>query len=53
MNIRNPMLEDIKNNYPLAFEAGIIASMAIEEESSTKIDENEVGYLALHIGGCN
>lgn len=50
MNIRNPMLEDIKNNYPLAFEAGIIASMAIEEESSTKIDENEVGYLALHIG---
>ena len=25
MNVRNPMLEDIKKNYPLAFEAGIIA----------------------------
>lgn len=50
MNIRNPMLEDIKKNYPLAFEAGVIASIAIEEQTLTKIDENEVGYLALHIG---
>ncbi|SER61573.1 lichenan operon transcriptional antiterminator [Gracilibacillus ureilyticus] len=50
MNIRNPMLDDIKRNYPLAFEAGIIAGLAIEEETATKIDENEVGYLALHIG---
>src|SRR5699024_9248159 len=31
MNIRNPMLADIKKNYPLAFEAGIIASLAIEK----------------------
>ena len=50
MNIRNPMLADIKKNYPLAFEAGIIASLAIEKHTGTKIDENEVGYLALHIG---
>ncbi|GAE92848.1 transcriptional antiterminator [Gracilibacillus boraciitolerans JCM 21714] len=50
MNIRNPMLDDIKRNYPLAFEAGIIASLAIEKETVTRIDENEVGYLALHIG---
>lgn len=50
MNIRNPMLEDIKKNYPLAFEAGIIAGLAIEEETGTEINENEVGYLALHIG---
>lgn len=50
MNIRNPLLADIKKNYPLAFEAGIIAGLAIEEKSGTEIDENEVGYLALHIG---
>lgn len=50
MNIRNPMLADIKKNYPLAFEAGIIAGLAIEKYTGTKIDENEVGYLALHIG---
>ena len=50
MNIRNPMLEDIKKNYPLAFEAGIIAGLAVNESIGTVIDENEIGYLALHIG---
>lgn len=50
MNIRNPMLEDIKKNYPLAFEAGVVAGLAIEEHTGTEMDENEVGYLALHIG---
>ncbi|MFT9486220.1 transcription antiterminator [Tepidibacillus infernus] len=50
MNFRNPMLQDIKKNYPLAFEAGIIAGLAIEEYTGTEINENEVGYLALHIG---
>ncbi|MUK87648.1 PRD domain-containing protein [Ornithinibacillus sp. L9] len=50
MNIRNPMIEDIKKNYPLAFEAAVIAGIAIGEHTGTNIDENEVGYLALHIG---
>ncbi|SDM46924.1 BglG family transcription antiterminator [Sediminibacillus halophilus] len=50
MNIRNPMLEDIKTNYPLAFEAGLIAGLVLEEYTDAKIDENEIGYLALHIG---
>ncbi|SDK19887.1 BglG family transcription antiterminator [Sediminibacillus albus] len=50
MNIRNPMLEDIKTSYPLAFEAGIIAGLALEDHTGAKIDENEIGYLALHIG---
>lgn len=50
MNIRNPLIEDIKKNYPLAFEAGIIAGLAIEDQTETIINENEIGYLALHIG---
>lgn len=50
MNIRNPMLKDIKNNYPLAYEAGIIAGLTIKEHIGVEIDENEIGYLALHIG---
>jgi len=50
MNIRNPMLEAIKVNYPVAFEAGIIATQVIEEEYKIKVDENEVGYIALHFG---
>jgi len=50
MNIRNPMLSEIKNNYPLAYEAGIIAGLAIKEYIGIEMDENEIGYLALHIG---
>lgn len=50
MNIRNPMLEDIKKNYPLAFETGVTAGVVIEEHTGISIDENEVGYLALHFG---
>jgi len=50
MNIRNPMLEDIKSNYPLAFETGLVASLVLEDELSMSIDEDEVAYLALHIG---
>ncbi|WFT73967.1 BglG family transcription antiterminator [Halobacillus naozhouensis] len=50
MNIRNPMIDDIKSNYPLVFEAGIAAGMVLEEEMGVAIDENEIGYLALHIG---
>ncbi|MDZ7834823.1 MAG: PRD domain-containing protein [Alkalibacterium sp.] len=50
MTIRNPMLEDIKNNYPLAFEAVILAALVLDKELNVSIDENEVAYLALHIG---
>ncbi|CDQ38827.1 MULTISPECIES: BglG family transcription antiterminator [Virgibacillus] len=50
MNIRNPLLEEIKRKYPLAFEAGILAGLVIEEETGSEIDENEIGYIALHIG---
>ncbi|MDY0393991.1 BglG family transcription antiterminator [Virgibacillus halophilus] len=50
MNVRNPMLSEIKRNYPLAFEAGVIFGLAFEDVTGIKIDENEVGYLALHIG---
>ncbi|MEC6747230.1 BglG family transcription antiterminator [Marinilactibacillus sp. XAAS-LB27] len=50
MNIRNPMLEDIKSHYPLAFEAGITAATVINQTLSVEIDENEVAYIALHLG---
>lgn len=50
MNLRNPMLAAIKEHYPLAFEAGIIAGMVIKEQTDIDIHENEIGYLALHFG---
>ncbi|BAD63026.1 transcriptional antiterminator of lichenan operon [Shouchella clausii KSM-K16] len=50
MNIRNPMLADIKQHYTLAFEAAVIGQAVIKDKLGISIDENEIGYLALHIG---
>lgn len=48
MNIRNPMLNEIKQNYPFAFDLGIVASKMIEKDLKVQISESEIGYLALH-----
>ncbi|ALP38457.1 PTS fructose transporter subunit IIA [Paenibacillus sp. IHB B 3084] len=50
MNIRNPMLDHVKNNYPLAFQAGVIGAKLIESKLNLAIPETEMGYLAIHIG---
>jgi lichenan operon transcriptional antiterminator len=51
MKIRNSLLYDIKKNYVLAYEVASFFSKIINEDMSIDIDENEVGYLALHFGG--
>ncbi|MGZ9816733.1 BglG family transcription antiterminator [Peribacillus simplex] len=51
MNLRNPLLQEIKSNYPLAFEASIVAGRVIKQKSGIDMHENEIGYIALHIGG--
>ncbi|WP_432718518.1 BglG family transcription antiterminator [Pectinatus frisingensis] len=50
MNIRNELLKTIKNDYPLAFQMGIIAGKVVEENDQIKVNENEIGYIALHFG---
>lgn len=48
MNIRNPMLNEIKQNYPFAFDIALVASKMIEKDLKVQISESEIGYLALH-----
>lgn len=50
MNIRNDILDVIKNEYPLAFQVAVIASKVIEEKEHIPVDENEIGYIAVHFG---
>jgi len=50
MNIRNPLLQDIKKKYPTAFEGAIVASRCIEEYLGMEVAEDEIAYIALHIG---
>ncbi|NRR75150.1 transcription antiterminator [Tetragenococcus halophilus] len=49
MNLRNPLLEEIKNKYLFSYEAALtIAAEVIKESLGITIDENEIGYIALH-----
>ncbi len=47
---RNPILDLIKERHPLLFYVAGIASRYLEEETGVRIPEEEVGYLAAHLG---
>ncbi|HLR63642.1 MAG TPA: BglG family transcription antiterminator [Lentibacillus sp.] len=49
MNIRNPMLEEIKMKYPLSFEAALMSADVLYEQLDIHVNEDEIGYIALHI----
>ncbi|PGL73214.1 BglG family transcription antiterminator [Bacillus sp. AFS055030] len=50
LNIRNPLLSEIKRKYPSAFEGAAIASRCIEDYLAIQVEENEIAYIAMHIG---
>lgn len=50
MNIRNDILKLIKTNYPLAFDMALIAGEVMKQEENVNINENEIGFLAIHFG---
>ncbi|WP_239253744.1 BglG family transcription antiterminator [Listeria ilorinensis] len=49
MNIDNPYLPDLKQNYPLAFELGIASKNVLESELGVSVSEAEAGYIAIHL----
>lgn len=49
LRIQNPLLHEIKNNNLVAFEMGVCCANVIEKEINVEVDENEIGYLALHL----
>lgn len=50
MAVDNIYLQEIKKKYPLVFEMGIRLANIISDKTQIKIDENEIGFLALHLG---
>jgi mannitol operon transcriptional antiterminator len=50
LNIRNPLLEEIKSNYPRIFEISRKSSKILEEYIDVNIPESEIGYIAMHLG---
>ncbi|MGN2371214.1 BglG family transcription antiterminator [Clostridium cagae] len=47
---KNPMLKEIKEKYKLPYEVAKIAASVIEDKYQVQVEDDEVGYLALHFG---
>lgn len=47
MQIDNPILDDIRNRYPLAFAMAIDSSAVLARRYGAAPSENEVGYIAM------
>ncbi|MGF7060467.1 BglG family transcription antiterminator [Brassicibacter mesophilus] len=50
LSLRNPLLGDIKSNYPSVFGAAWATSVLFEKYLGVKVNEEEIGYIAIHIG---
>lgn len=50
LNIRNPLIQMIKNNYPLAFEITLTAVSKVFCKQPFVLNEEDVGYVSVHIG---
>lgn len=50
MEVSNVYLQEIKRKYPLVFEMGIRVARYLEEQLGEEINENEIGFLSLHLG---
>ncbi|MFQ9515786.1 MAG: BglG family transcription antiterminator [Eubacterium sp.] len=50
LNIRNPLINTIKTNYPLAFEITLTAVTKVFSKQPFVLNEEDVGYVSVHIG---
>lgn len=50
INIPNPLLANIKQHYPMAYDVTLAAVSSWGKYTPYAISENEVGFLVLHIG---
>ena len=50
MNIFNPILKDIREEYPDVFHRCAQASRIIERETHEQVHDEEIGFLAMHFG---
>ncbi|MTI47544.1 BglG family transcription antiterminator [Sporosalibacterium faouarense] len=50
LSLRNPILKEIKTNYPSVFGAAWATSVLFEKHFGVKVNEEEIGYIAIHLG---
>lgn len=50
LDIRNPLLDVIKEKYPNIYATSIKCANILEKQLSLTMPESEIGYIAMHIG---
>lgn len=50
IKIKNPVLEDIKEKYPVAFKMAELSKCLIEDKIKKEVSKDEVGYMAMYFG---
>lgn len=50
LNKRNPLLNTIKTNYPLAYDITLTSVRQVLEQEPYQLTDDEIGYVSLHIG---
>lgn len=48
IQIKNPILESVKENYPLPYELAIVGLQSFIQNDNTKISDDEISFFALH-----
>lgn len=50
VSYQNPILEEFRDKFPFIFELAVFARNRIEEALDIELNEDEVGYVAIHFG---
>ncbi|MED3822633.1 PRD domain-containing protein [Priestia flexa] len=50
LRLRNPLLADVKEKYPVAYKMAEVAGQVIENRYEIRVPEDELGYLAFYFG---
>lgn len=50
LTLRNPVLQEIKDNYSEIYGVAWMTSVVFERYLGVKIQDEEIGYIALHLG---
>jgi len=50
-SVRNPLTTKIKGTYPLIYDISVFVAQEFENDYGMHLSEDEIAYIALHIGG--
>ncbi len=45
----NPLIQDIKDNFPFTYDISVYVSLRVQELMNIKLVEDEIGFIALHM----